>query len=57
MQQEYHTAINWLSRAEIQGILESNGFAVYDSDSTDDLREALRANILDSTIDKGILNV
>ena len=42
--------LNWLDRAEIQEILERWGFAVYDSESTDDLREALQENIEDGTI-------
>lgn len=50
MDQETHTAINWLERAEIVSILESYGFACYDSESTDELREALKANVEDGTI-------
>jgi hypothetical protein len=37
--------INGLNRAEIQSILESNGYQVYDSESTDDLRDCLRADV------------
>lgn len=44
--------INWLSRDTIQVILERNGFAVYDSESIDMLREALYENIEDGTISK-----
>jgi hypothetical protein len=43
--------INWLSREEIQEILEAYGFAVYDDEAIEDLREALRVNIEDGTID------
>lgn len=50
LSQEVHTAINWLDREEIVEILERYGFACYDSESTDELREALRANVLDGTI-------
>lgn len=49
------TKINWLDRSEIVEILESYGFAVYDSESTDDLREALRANVDDGTISESVL--
>lgn len=33
--------VNWLDRADIQKYLESAGFAVYDKESDDELREAL----------------
>ncbi|WP_305906292.1 hypothetical protein Q9L42_020825 (plasmid) [Methylomarinum sp. Ch1-1] len=55
MEQEQHTAINWLDRDDIVDILESHGFACYDKESTDELREALRANIEDGTIDAACL--
>jgi len=42
--------INKMTRAEIQTILENNGFAVYDNESMDDLREAVIVNIEDGTI-------
>ena len=42
MKQSEHTAINWMNRDQIVAELESEGFACYDSESTDDLREALR---------------
>lgn len=42
MKQAVHTAINWLSRNQIQELLEGAGFAVYDYTSTDDLRDTLR---------------
>lgn len=45
MKQSVHTAINWLSRNRIQELLEGAGFAVYDSESTDDLRETLRDSV------------
>lgn len=35
------TQINWMERSEIQALLESAGFAVYDNESDEDLREAL----------------
>ena len=43
MEQSIHTAINWLSRAQISDILENyTGTACYDDEPTDDLRECLR---------------
>jgi hypothetical protein len=56
MDQEIHKAINWLDREQIVKILENYGFACYDSESTDDLREALRANIADGTIELSVLD-
>lgn len=56
MDQKYHTAINWMDRSQITKILEDYGFAVYDSESTDELREALRNNVVDGTISKSILS-
>ncbi len=50
MEQSKHTAINWMERQEIVSILENNGFACYDRESTDDLREALREGIEDNSI-------
>lgn len=55
MDQEIHKAINWLDREQIVKILENYGFACYDSESTDDLREDLRANIADGTIEPSVL--
>ena len=43
-------AINWLDRSQLQALLESAGFAVYDSEPTDDLREAVRQAIIDGDI-------
>jgi len=56
MQQATHTAINQLDREQIVKILEEYGFACYDSESTDELREALRSNIEDGTIDPSVLD-
>ena len=56
MKQEIHKAINWLDHSEIVNILESYGFACYDNESTDDLREALRENIADGTISNDVLD-
>lgn len=43
-------AINCMSRTDLQQLLEAYGFAVYDSEDTDDLREAVRVNLADGTI-------
>lgn len=48
--------INQLSRHKIQSIFESYGFAVYDHEPIEDLREDLRVNIEDDTIDPEILD-
>ena len=56
MQQATHTAINQLDREQIVKILEEYGFACYDSESTDELREALRSNIEAGTIDPSVLD-
>ena len=56
MDQETHTRINWLDREDIVKILENYGFACYDSESTDALRDALRSNIADGTIDPSVLD-
>lgn len=45
-------AINWLDRDQVVEILERYGFACYDTESTDDLREALKTNVKDGTIDE-----
>ena len=39
-----------LPRAEIQALLERWGFAVFDSEPTDDLADAVVANVGDGTI-------
>ncbi len=50
MDQEYHTAINWMGYDDLKALLESHGFAVNASESEDDLREAVRQNVMDGTI-------
>lgn len=55
MDQAIHTAINWLDRTQIVAILEDYGFACYDSESTDMLRDELRANIETGIIDVAVL--
>lgn len=56
MDQEIHKAINWLDREKIVEILESYGFACYDKETTDELRDALRENIADGTIDASVVS-
>jgi len=51
MEQATHTAINWLDRQDIVEILERYGFACHDSETTDELRDALRVNVEDGTVD------
>lgn len=57
MDQRVHTQINNLSRNQIVKILENWGFACYDSESTDSLKEELRANVADGTIPPGDLDI
>ena len=56
MEQAIHTTINWLDRSDIEKILESFGFACYDSETTDQMREALRVNLMDGTIPQWALD-
>ena len=55
MNQSTYTSINWLSREQLTEIFEGHGFAVSDSESNDDLRNALRENINDGTISEDML--
>jgi len=48
--------LNWLERPKIVEILEAYGFACYDRESTDELRDALRENILDGTIPRSVID-
>lgn len=50
MEQSMHTAINWMTRGELELILETNGFAVYSYETDDELRDAVRENVDDGTI-------
>jgi hypothetical protein len=50
MAQDVRTRINQLSRDRIQEIFEAYGYAVYDSESTEQLREALQIDVEDGTI-------
>ncbi len=55
--QEYHTAINRMDYGTLQTILEDHGFAVNSSESEDDLRQAVRQNVIDGTIDKTVMHI
>jgi hypothetical protein len=50
MDQIFHTALNWMDHRSLKELLERYGFGVYASESEDDLRESVRANLLDGTI-------
>jgi len=51
-----YAKIRSLSRQEIAEILENYGFACYDHEDTEELREALLVNIQDGTIPLSMLN-
>ena len=55
VKQSTHTAINWLDRKDIVKLLEGNGMACYDSESTDDLRDTLRQCVEDGDISPAML--
>lgn len=44
--------VNWMSREQVVAVLENYGFACYDSESTDELRDALVENVEDGTIEE-----
>lgn len=50
MDQAYHTALNWMDYSDLKDLLEEFGFAVNHDESEDDLREAVRTNLIDGTI-------
>lgn len=56
LSKEVEKALNWCSRAKLQDILERHGFAVYDSETTEELREAVKVNIEDGTIAEDALD-
>ena len=49
---DLRTCINWLNRDQIQTLLESNGMAVYDSESMEDLKDTLQECVKSGDIDK-----
>lgn len=52
MDQIYHSSLNWMGYQALKELLERYGFGVSPSESEDDLREAVRANLMDGTIPK-----
>ena len=48
--QDIRRKINWMSREAIVKLLESYGIACYDTESTEDLEQALFENVYDGTI-------
>lgn len=49
--------INWMNREEVVELLEGEGIACYDSESTDELREALLASVQDGSISVEALEI
>jgi hypothetical protein len=50
MDQATYTSIIWMDREQVVELLEGAGLACYDSETTDELREALAQNVMDGTI-------
>ena len=48
--QAIRTALNWMDYGLLKELLEEFGIAVQSNESEDDLREAVRANLIDGTI-------
>ncbi|MBK6616450.1 hypothetical protein [Ottowia sp.] len=55
--QAYHTAINRMDYGPLKELLEEFGFAVNPSESEDELREAVRSNLLDGTIPRTRIDI
>lgn len=51
MDQAIHARINRMNYNDLKEILEENGFAVNHDETEDDLREDLRSNVVDGTIE------
>jgi hypothetical protein len=47
--------VNDLTRAQVVRVLEEYGYACYDKEDADDLREALRQDIEDGIIDEAVV--
>lgn len=47
--------LNNVTRAKLQEVLEAHGFAVYDSESTEQLQEAVRLELAAGEIDESEL--
>lgn len=50
MRQDIHTRINWLNREQIERIMTDWGFHCSADETENELREALRENVMDGTI-------
>lgn len=49
--------LNWKDRHELEIILESIGIACHESESDDELRDAIIANIEDNTLDPSVMEM
>lgn len=56
LSQEIHKKINWLDRIALENILTSISIECYGYESDDDLRDAIRENISDGTLDPSVLD-
>lgn len=57
VEEEAYHKLKALSRSELVHILESHGFKVYDRETTVELKEALKDNVLDGTLELEDLSV
>lgn len=48
--------LNWMDRSEVEALLYAVGIACYESETTDELRDAVAANIEDGTIPEDALD-
>ncbi len=48
---------NRMDFGTLQTILEDHGFAVNSNESADDLKEAVRKNVIDGTISKNLMDI
>ncbi|ABO59831.1 hypothetical protein BSFA1_80600 (plasmid) [Burkholderia sp. SFA1] len=56
LSQAQHRAINCMDRTTVVGILENYCFQCYEHETTSELRDALRSNLEDRTIDTCVLD-
>ena len=54
LEQSTHTTINWMSAEQLSEILTDFGFA--SSGDFDDMRDTVRANVMDGTIPEYIIH-
>ncbi len=55
MTPETEKALAWMGYSDFERILTEYGFAIHPSETEDDLREAVKVNILDGTIPEYII--